>query len=355
MKMTFFNKKISGILCVLPGNEVNFDDEIGNYTFPPEKSMRLKKIMGYDKRRIVREGECVSDYCVFGMEHLFAKGVLKKEEIDAVILVTQSPDYLLPPTSNMIQGRLGLGEDVFCLDINQGCAGYIVGLNQAFMLLEQENIHKVILMNAEFLSRKTSPRDRNSYPIIGDAAAITIVEKDPLPSAIHANIKMDGSQGEALIIPAGGLRMPSTEATAVMEDDGDGNIRSKNHLIMDGTAVFNFVQGKVPSLVEDLLATGGVTKDEVDYYLFHQPNRFMLEKLADQLGVPREKMPANIVERFGNSSGATIPIAAIYNLGNRLLDTSFKVCFCGFGTGLNWGAALMTIGNLQVAEMIEYC
>jgi len=354
MKMTFNNKKISGMLCVLPGNEVNFDNEVGNYTFPPEKSLRLKKIMGYDKRRIVRPGECVSDYCVFGMEYLFSKGILKKDDIDALILVTQSPDHLLPPTSNIIQGRLGLGEEVLCLDINQGCAGFVVGLSQAFMLLEQENIHKVVLMNAEFLSRKTSPRDRNSYPIIGDAAAITIVEKDPVPNTIHVSIKMDGSQGEALIIPAGGLRMPSTEATAVAEDPGDGNIRSKDHLFMDGTAVFNFVQGKVPGLVEDLLAAGNITKEEVDYYLFHQPNRFMLEKLADQLGVPREKMPANIVERFGNSSGATIPVTSVYNLGERLVDSSFKVCFCGFGTGLNWGAVVMPMGNLQIAEIIEY-
>ncbi|MBP1762989.1 MAG: 3-oxoacyl-ACP synthase [Firmicutes bacterium] len=354
MNMNFHNKKISGILCVVPKKESLFDDEIGNYNFPPEKSLRLKKIMGYDRHRIAEEGDCISDYCVFGMEYLLGQGIVKKEDIDAIILVTQTADYLLPPTSNIIQGRLGLREDVICLDINQGCAGYVVGLTQAFMLLEQESINKVILLNAEFLSHRTSRKDRNSYPIIGDAAAITIVEKDCIPNVIHANVKMDGSQAEALIIPAGGLRLPSTTETAIMEDNGDGNLRSKDNLFMDGTGVFNFVQTKVPALIEDLLVTSGSAKEEIDYYLFHQPNRFMLEKLADQLRVPYAKMPANIVERFGNSSGATIPVNTVYNLGEQLKNGSFKVCFCGFGTGLNWAAMLMTIGKMQVAEMIEY-
>jgi len=354
MNMKFLNKKISGILCVLPRNEVLFDDEIGNYNFPPEKSLRLKKIMGYDRHRIASPGDCISDYCVFGIEYLLTQGILKKDDIDALILVTQTGDHLIPPTSNIIQGRLGLGEDVLCMDINQGCAGYILGLLQAFMLLEQESIHKVLLLNADFLSRKTSPKDRNSYPIIGDAAAITIIEEGDVPNVIHANVKMDGSQGDALIIPAGGLRMPSTAETAIMEDTGDGNLRCKDNLVMDGTGVFNFVQTKVPILIADLLATSGVTKEEIDYYLFHQPNRFMLEKLADQMGVPYTKMPSNIVERFGNSSGVTIPLTTVYNLGNQLQEEAYKVCFSGFGTGLTWAALLTTIGKMQVARMIEY-
>jgi 3-oxoacyl-[acyl-carrier-protein] synthase III len=171
---------------------------------------------------------------------------------------------------------------------------------------------------------------------------------------IHASVKMDGSQGEALIIPAGGLRMPSTAETAIMEDAGDGNMRSKDHLVMDGTGVFNFMQTKIPALVEMLLATSGSTKEEIDYYLFHKPNRFMLEKLADQMGVPYAKMPSNLVERFGNSSGASIPGITVYNLGNRLQEDAYKVCFSGFGTGLTWAAMLLTIGKMQVAEMIEY-
>jgi 3-oxoacyl-[acyl-carrier-protein] synthase-3 len=150
---------------------------------------------------------------------------------------------------------------MFCLDINQGCAGFVIGLIQAFMLLEQESIRKVVLINADVLSRKTSPKDRNSYPLVGDAASITIVERDPEDSTIHANLKMDGTRNEALMIPAGGFRMPSTPATAVLEDVGDNNLRAKDHLRMDGSAVFNFVQVEVPPLIESLLAFAGRFED----------------------------------------------------------------------------------------------
>ncbi len=139
---------------------------------------------------------------------------------------------------------------MLCLDINQACAGFVVGLIQAFLLLEQESIRKVVLINGDVLSRKTSPKDRNIYPLIGDAASITVVERDPEDSVIHANMKMDGTRSEALMIPAGGFRLPSSPETAVLEDVGDNNLRAKDHLRMDGTAIFNFVQVEVPPLIE---------------------------------------------------------------------------------------------------------
>ena len=153
MNLKFHNKKISGILTVLPENEVNFDDEIENYNFSRSQSMRLKMIMGYNKKRVVTKGTTVSDLCVFGMNFLFEKNLLDKDEIDAIILVTTSPDHFLPPTSHIIQGKLGLKQDMFCMDINQGCSGYIVGLNQAFLLLEQDSINKVVLTTLCFINR----------------------------------------------------------------------------------------------------------------------------------------------------------------------------------------------------------
>src|SRR6202167_2764831 len=149
-----------------------------NFNFPEARSLKLKEVMGYDKRRLVEPGVCVSDLAVFGMQHLFDSGLLKRDEIDALFLVTQTPDHFMPPTSNIIQGRLGLKQDAYCLDISQGCAGFVIGLIQAFLLLEQEDVSKVVLINADVLSRKTSPKDRNIYPLVGDAAAITIIERD---------------------------------------------------------------------------------------------------------------------------------------------------------------------------------
>ena len=354
MNFTFRQKRISGILAIVPANERSFVEEMKNFNFPESRSLKLKEVMGYDKHRMVDPGVCVSDLAVFGLEHLFKNGLLHRDEIDALILVTQSPDHFMPPTSNLIQGRLGLKQDLFCMDIGQGCAGFVIGLIQAFLLLEQESIRKVVLINADVLSRKTSPKDRNSYPLVGDAASITIVERDPEDSIIHANLKMDGARNEVLMIPAGGFRMPSTPATAVLEDVGDNNLRAKDHLRMDGSAVFNFVQVEVPPMIESLLAFAGVSIDAVDCFVCHQPNRFMLQKLADKMKVPYARMPMNVVENFGNSSGVTIPMAITFNLATRLKNSHLQVCLAGYGVGLTWSSLLMRLGGLTFCEMINY-
>lgn len=354
MNLKFKNKKITGILSVLPANEVLFEDEMENYNFSIAKSLKLKTAMGFNKRRIVEDGVCSSDLCIKGLSYLFDSGKLKKDEIDALILITQSPDYIMPPTSNVIQGHFELKHDMICLDINQGCSGYILGLIQAFMLLDQESIHKVVLLNADVLSPKVSKRDRNSNPIIGDGASITIIEKTEENTVIFGNIKMNGTGALALNIPAGGAKLPSSVETGELVEDASGNFRSKDHLVMKGDEVFNFVQTEVPPMIWSLLEQAKVNKEEVDYYMFHQPNRFMLQKLADKIGVPREKMPNNIVENFGNSSGVTIPIAITHNLGEILTTEKYKMCLAGFGVGLTWASLLLDIGNLQFSEIIEY-
>ncbi len=354
MNFTFQRKRISGILTVVPANERAFVDEMRNFNFPEARSLKLKEVMGYNKRRMVAEGVCVSDLAVFGLKHLFDRGLLRPEEVDVILLVTLTPDHLVPPTSNIIQGRLGLKQDMLCLDINQACAGFVVGLIQAFSLLEQETVRKVVLINADVLSRKASPKDRNIYPLIGDAATITVVERDDQAPTIYANAKTDGSRGEALIIPAGGMRLPSSPETAHLEDVGDNNLRAKDHLRMDGTAIFNFVQVEVPPLIESLLGRAGVGVDQIDYFLCHQPNRFMLQKLADKMKIPHSRMPNNVVENFGNSGGATIPTAISFNLAKQVLAGTYRMCLAGFGGGLTWATMLMELGRLSFCELIDY-
>lgn len=355
MNLKFKGKRISGILTILPKNEIQFEDEMMNYNFSEAKSLKLKLAMGYDKRRTVAENVCVSDLCIRGLNYLFEKEYLHKEEIDALILVTQSPDYIMPPTSNVIQGILELKQDMLCLDINQGCAGFIIGLIQAFSLLEQETVNKVVLLNADVLSRKVSKRDRNSNPLIGDGASVTIIEKDTKDtSVIFGNIKMDGTGADALMIPAGGFRIPLSDETSKMEMDTNGNFRSKNNLVMKGDEVFNFVQLQVPLMIQDLMAYSGTSISDIDYFMFHQPNKFMLQKLADKMCVERNKMPNNIVENFGNASGVSIPTAICFNLGEKTISNHYKLCLAGFGVGLSWGSLLLDFNNLSFCKIIEY-
>jgi len=354
MNFKFNNKKITGILSVVPKNTVKFEEEIDNYNFSKKQSMRLKKIMGYNEHRIANGNVCVSDLCIFGLNYLFNEGLLKKEEIDALILITVTPDYFSPPTSNVIQGKLNLGHDIICMDINQGCTGFLIGLFQAFSFLEQEEINKVILLNADVMSKKASKRDRSYFPLVGDAASITIVEKDVNNSRIIGNIKMDGTRYDDIIIPAGGLKMPSTDITAEVKLCNDNNYRSQNDVVMDGDSIFNFVQQEVPIMVDDLLEKAKTTKDKVDYFMFHQPNKFILERLADKMTIGYDKMPNNIVGIFGNSNGVTIPLNLTYNLGNKLINNSYDICLAGFGVGLAWSSMLLKIGGLSFCKMIEY-
>lgn len=354
MDFSFKHKRISGILTILPKKAVKFEDEMANYSFSPAKCMKLKLAMGYNEHRIAEPGQCSSDFCKFGLQYLFDNNLLNKDDVDALLFVSQSADYYMPPTSNLIHGHFGLKQDCLCMDINQGCAGFELGLIQAFLLLEQPAVKKVVLMNADVLSPKVSDQDRNSKPLIGDAAAITIVEKCEYENPIYANIKMDGTGAMVLNIPAGGFRMPSTPETAVMVQDAAGNFRSKNNLVMQGDDVFNFVQREVPPMIEHLYEQSGVDRNEVDWYMFHQPNKFMLHKLADKLSIPHEKMPANIVENFGNASGVTVPTCISYNLGDQLVDGKMKLCMAGFGVGLTWSSIMMEMGNLNFNKIIEF-
>lgn len=355
MNLKFKNKKITGICVILPENRETFEENIKNYNFTESQSLKLKNIMGYGVHRIADLSCCVSDLSKYGMEYLIKRGIIKRQEIDALILITQSPDYFMPPTSNVIQGLLNLKEDMICLDINQGCAGYIVGLINSFMLLEQEEINKVLLINADILSHKLSRKDRNSYPLIGDAVSITILENEnAYNSEIFANIKMDGTKSDALMIPAGGFRLKSSPETAVLEEDSSGNFRAKDHLVMKGDIIFNFVQTKIPPLIDSLLTFARLKKEEIDYYMFHQPNKFMLQKLADKMNISYEKMPNNVVENFGNASSVSIPTAIAFNLGQKLLNNAYKICLSGFGVGLTWASMVLNIGNLSICKIIEY-
>jgi 3-oxoacyl-[acyl-carrier-protein] synthase-3 len=189
---------------------------------------------------------------------------------------------------------------------------------------------------------------------VGDACSITVLERDAEDSVIHANVRVDGSRASSLTIPAGGMRQPHTPETAKLEDAGDGNLRAKDHLFMDGAAIFNFVQTEVPPLIESVVAQAGASMDSVDYFLCHQPNRFMLQKLADKMKIPHARMPNNVVEHFGNNSGVTIPTVMTFNLGERLLQEKLCVCLAGFGAGLTWAGMLLTIGKFDFNGIIEY-
>lgn len=349
----FSGKKISSILGILPETTGYFDEEINNYSFPPKQTMRLKKIMGYNKHRLAKKTSSVSDFAVYGLNHMIEHQWIAREDIGAIVVVTLCPDYFVPHISNIVQAKCDLSTDVICMDIAQGCCGFLLGLMQSFMLLNCLGNKKVVLINGDVLSHKISKRDRNDYPLIGDVTTITVVENDDTDSLIYFEMHTDGKRGDALKIPAGAFRMPSSAETCVMKDLGDGNFRSLDNMHMDGSEVFNFVQTEVPPMLLDAFQRTGNTIEDFDYFLFHQPNRFMLQKLAEKANLPKDKLPMNLVEEFGNPSGASIPMTAIFNCKEQLLAKKNKCCLSAFGSGLAWGVVFMDIGQLAHCEMID--
>lgn len=352
MDAIFKEKRISGILSILPEQESYFDNEVDNYDFPPKQSMRLKKIMGFNKHRLSKQESTASQFCIVGLNKLIDTKRIKKEDIGAIIVVTLSPDYFLPQISNIIHGECGLPEDVLCMDIPQGCCGYLIGLFQAFMVLEHLKKKKVILFNTDVLSHKVSKNDRNDFPLIGDATTISIIENDSYGKEIYFRLLTNGRGRNALMIPAGGFAMPSSVQTSQMKKQEDGNKRCLDNLHMDGAEVFNFVQTKVPPMIESMLTEYGIQKKDIDYFLLHQPNKFMLQKLADKLGIPYERAFMNIVENYGNPSGASIPVNIAMNMKETILDKEYNCCLSAFGSGLAWGAMVMKLGNMDFCEEI---
>jgi 3-oxoacyl-[acyl-carrier-protein] synthase-3 len=354
MKCTFKNRRISAVVAVVPKEEYRFDDEYPVFKLTEDKAKRFKKMMSLDRHRIAPPGVCSSDLCQHGLQHLLDGGILKKEEIGALIFVSQTPDYTMPPTSNVIQGKLGLGREMICLDINQGCSGFLLGLMQAFLLLDIAALPKVVLLNGDTCSKQTDRCNRISYPLTGDAGSVTIIERCEEENPIYVDVKNDGSRHQAIMIPAGRYRMPSTPETLKLKEVEEGVVRNLEHVHMDGAAIFSFTMEDVPPQIDEILEFSGDTRDSIEHFLFHQPNPFILKQMADKMRIPLTKLPNNIVSLYGNCSSVTIPLNITHNCSEQLLREKSRVCLSGFGVGLSWISMVMDLGPLAASKILEY-
>ena len=354
MITTFNNKKISAIYTVLPSQEVDFMDEAGNYSFSEIQMKKLKKVMGFGTRRVAVVGETVGDYAVWGVQKMLADNIFKEDEIGAIIVTTTSPDHFIPPISNIIQGKFNFDEDTVCIDISQGCCGYIVGLVYSFMTLNSLHNKKVLLVSGDMLSARVSSRDRASRPITGDGVTISVIENTLSDNTIYCSLKNDGKDAFAVYVPAGGTRMPITPETTKEEQDEFGNWRGKQHLVMQGDLVFNIIINMTPIMMEELLAKSGDSMDDIDYFVCHQSSSFTLKKLAQRLEVSEERLPRDIVPKYGNSSSATIPVTMCEHCNDFYADGKMKkIMFAAFGTGMSLGAVLMDMER-PICKMWNY-
>ncbi|HEX7705918.1 MAG TPA: ketoacyl-ACP synthase III [Thermoanaerobaculia bacterium] len=313
--------------------------ELGDWT-----AEKILEKTGIACRSIAAPDECSSDLGVAAAEALFESGVCAREEIDFLLFCTQSPDYFLPATACIVQDRLGLRTDCGALDFNQGCSGFVYGLALAKSLVEGLGLRNVLLITAETYSKFIHPRDRSVRTIFGDAAAATLIQASSAAEEMIGPFVFgtDGRGAANLIVPAGGMRKPMSEETSVVSIDEGGNERSENHLFMNGPEIFSFTLKAVPAAVNGLLARAEIAPGDVDYFILHQANRFMLEKLRAKMKIDPERFCVEL-ESCGNTVSSTIPIALARSLADGRLKSGDLVMGVGFGVGYSWAAGMIRV------------
>ncbi len=352
-KCCFNQAKINAVVTCVPRRERCIDEEIELFGGNEKQIARLKKTIGLDKRRVVDAGVTAADLCCVAAEHLIAKAGIAVASIDAVICVTQTPDYMQPCNAAVLHGRLGLRQDCAALDVNLGCSGYVYGLWLAHMMVSSGGCGRVLLLAGDTISRIVNPKDRAVAPLFGDGGSATLIDREASQSWF--SLETDGKGFQNLIVPAGGSRRPCSVETRVEVEDEGGNIRTAENLFMDGAEVFNFSIKVEPQAVREIVEYAGLELDGVDYFVFHQANRYILGNIAKRLGLDPAKVPMRTVERFGNQSSASIPSAICGELGDVLSGAGARrLLLSGFGVGLSWASAIVDLGDLAVCEVIDY-
>ncbi|MDR3109367.1 MAG: ketoacyl-ACP synthase III [Planctomycetaceae bacterium] len=314
---------------------------------------KIARKLGIVERPIAAMNETAVDMAVLAAERLFDKGVCEPEEIDYVLLCTQSPDYLLPTSACIVHERLGLPKACGALDFNLGCSGYVYGLSLAKGLVEGGMAQNLLLLTSETYTKYINQLDRGSRPLFGDAAAATLIRgvdavgqqgdvKIAEPSIGPFVFGTDGSGADLLIVPAGGHRSPVKTDDYIERSDGRGSVRSRVQLSMHGPGIFAFAIDRVPTAVRELLDKSGKTKDDIGCYVFHQANKYMLDKLRELCNIDEAKYYNDMAYR-GNTVSSSIPIAMVDAFESGMLKTGESVMLVGFGVGLSWAAGLVVL------------
>lgn len=329
---------ITAIEYVFPENQLSNEDLA--LEFPEYNFSAFEEKVGIKNRYIVDSGETGLDLAVKCCLKLFSR--IDKEEIDFVLYCTQSPEFFLPTTACILQDRVGLRKDIGALDFNLGCSGYTYGLSLAKSLLISGQANHVLLVTAETYSKYLHPDDRSNRSIFGDAASCTIISKHDRNYIELFKFGTDGSGHDKLIVKNGGGRYPYHSSPAKVHTDTYA-AAVDDHLYMNGPDVFNFTLNTVPKCVKEVLKINHAADSDVDQFIFHQANAFMLKSLRRILNIPEHKFFIDLFDG-GNTVSNTIPIALKkYSLAQT--GQNQRILLMGFGVGLSWCGGMVTINN----------
>src|ERR1017187_3783897 len=331
---------VSAIEYYLPGNTVSTEGLSAE--FPEWSVAKIDDKTGIRTRHIAAPDECSSDLAVAAARKLFASGACRPDQIDFILLCTQSPDYFLPTTACLVQKRLGIPTSAGALDFNLGCSGFVYGLGLCHGLIATGQARHILLLTAETYSKFIHADDRGVRTIFGDAAAATLVVAEEATEPLLGPFVFgtDGGGADHLIVRAGGMRQRCDENAAGAERPGPAN------LYMNGPEVFAFTLDSVPYCVNSLLGKAGLSFDDIDLFVFHQANRYMLERLRERMNIPRERFFIAMAH-CGNTVSSTVPIALKEAESQGRLKPGTRVLLAGFGVGYSWAATLLRWTGLR--------
>jgi 3-oxoacyl-[acyl-carrier-protein] synthase-3 len=334
--------------CVPPKVFSNYD--LG-YMMPEDTIEKLVNTIGIKEKRFAEKDVCTSDLCYKAAKQLMEDNSIDPLSIDMLLFLTLTPDYLTPPTSSILQYRLGLPKTTACLDMSLACSGFVYALSTAFAYASMPGINRVLVLVGETMSKITNPRDRVNFPLYGDAGTACLVEKGDFKESIFV-LSADGEGRDMVQIPSGGFRNPLTADSLIDKEREEGNIRRDTDITMDGIATFNHAINDIPKQVKHLMKEANITADDIDYLVSHQANKFMIDFIVKRLKFNPEKVPF-CLSKYGNTSCASIPLTIVSELEGKLNGEN-RILLSAIGAGWSFGTAYMTTIDLKISHIIQY-
>lgn len=336
---------IKDITYYLPESIVTNEDIVRD--FPEWSVEKIASKVGVNCRHVASPDETATDMAIKAAKRLFDKGKVATDEIDYILFCTQSPDYILPTSACIIQNRLGLRKQIGALDFNLGCSGYVYGLSLAKGLIYAGIAKNVLLLTGETYNKHLHPKDKGNRTIFGDAASATVVSTSGYAAIGEFCLGTDGNGAENLMIKSGGMRCPDKQYDLFFDEGG--NPHSSDYLYMNGSEIFTFTLDNVPPLVEDTLECNNISKDDIDLFVFHQANKYMLDFLRKKIKISPRNFYYSLSE-FGNTVSNTIPIALCNALDDGIICSTMNIMIAGFGVGYSWGGTVLHFKEIDSAK-----
>lgn len=334
--------------CVPPKVVSNYDLR---YLMSEETLKKLISSIGIKEKRFAESTVCTSDLCYKAARKLMDDNDIDSSSIDFLLYLTMTPDYITPPTSSLLQHRLGLPATTACLDMSLACSGFVYALSTAFAYASMPGINRVLVLVGETMSKLINPKDRVNYPLYGDAGTACLVEKGDFKESVFM-LTADGEGEDMVKIPHGGFRHPITADSLIDKEREEGNFRKDTDITMDGIGTFNHAVIAIPKQVKLLMKEADVVADEIDYLVSHQANRFMIDFIIRRLKFDPEKVPFCLL-KYGNTSCASIPLTIVSELESKLGGEK-KLLLSAIGAGWSFGTAYLVTKNIKISPVIEY-